>query len=83
MTELMSQGINLALVGMGVVFGFLGILVLLTTVMSRVLARIPESSASTGRGTSTVAPSRDGPDPDRERLIAVISAAVRQHRSRQ
>ena len=83
MTELMSQGINLALVGMGVVFGFLGILVLLTTVMSRVLARIPESSASTGQGTRSVTPPRDASGPDRDRLIAVISAAVRQHRSRQ
>lgn len=83
MTELMSQGINLALVGMGVVFGFLGILVLLTTVMSRVLARIPEGGASTGPGASAATPSRNRPDPDRDRLIAVISAAVRQHRSHQ
>jgi len=46
MSELMNQGINLALVGMGVVFTFLALLVLLTTLMSAVLARLRARAGS-------------------------------------
>jgi len=80
MSELMNQGINLALVGMGVVFTFLALLVLLTTLMSAVLARLPAPDAA--MEVSSNSATETGAGQDRQRLVAVISAAIHQHRRR-
>lgn len=86
MSELMMQGVNLALVGMGVVFAFLAVLVWLTTLMSSLVARYP--AADTAPGAVSGQPRRDGATAsrdggrDNQRLVAIISAAIRQHRSR-
>lgn len=86
MSELMTQGVNLALVGMGVVFIFLAVLVALTTLMSRLLARYPAPDAALETVVSE--PRRTGAteDPegarDKQRLVAIISAAIHQHRRR-
>lgn len=78
------QGVNLALVGMGVVFTFLAALVFLTTLMSRVVARYPAPDAGleTIGGDSRPASGSNSPEgvADRQRLVAVITAAIRQHR---
>ena len=62
--ELIGQGLELLLAGMGAVFVFLGLLVFLTTAMSRWVV-------------SREAPS--GPDEDEE-LAAAVTVAVRHHR---
>ncbi len=87
MSELMSQGVNLALVGMGVVFTFLAMLVFLTTLMSDLVARLPGSEAPSHPASTGGAPARHGNSgtratTDGTQLVAVISAAIREHRRR-
>lgn len=86
MSELMMQGVNLALVGMGVVFTFLAVLVGLTTLMSGLVARYPAPDAAIGAagGEPRRPDAADSPEdaPDKQRLVAIISAAIRQHRNR-
>ena len=64
--DLLSQGFELMLVGMGVVFVFLTMLVGATTLMSRVVMRFQSTNAS----------------PDKEEEIAAITAAIARHRSK-
>ena len=77
-SELMMEGVELMIFGMGSVFIFLILLVIITTLMSRVLGRyfpdaLPAPKAAPRRKAS--------PAVDSE-LIAAIGAAVSQHRSR-
>ncbi|WP_022963265.1 OadG family protein [Halopseudomonas pelagia] len=79
-SELIMEGAELMLLGMGSVFVFLILLVVVTTVMSRVLTRffpeaipVPRAPAKRPKASSA------GIDPE---LIAVIGAAIKQHRSR-
>jgi len=75
--ELLQEGLLLTGVGMGVVFAFLTLLVIITGVMSKALARyFPEQP----KGGGTPFPSR-APVGDAQ-LLAVISAAIHKHRSR-
>ena len=76
-TSIVDQGVELMLFGMGTVILFLGLLVLATTLMSRILARYcpePEPTPTPARvpGTPVAADSE---------LVAVISAAIHQHRN--
>ena len=65
--DLISQGVELMLVGMGTVFLFLTLLVVATWAMSRmILAWLPE-------------PTGDEAEAD---LIAAVTAAVQHHRRR-
>ena len=66
-TDLLTQGFELMLAGMGTVFFFLTALVLATTLMSRLLMRFTPVTAAGG-------------DPDEAEEIAVISAAIAVHR---
>ena len=68
MSDLVFAGLELMLIGMGTVFTFLTLLVFFSTIMSRVVRQI--------------APPVDPLDLDRDKLVAVISAAVRAHRTR-
>lgn len=79
-TELLMEGVELMLLGMGAVFVFLIMLVGCITAMSRLVARyLPEKAAE------VAAPRRPVPAPpaevDRQTLI-VIGEAVRRHRAR-
>lgn len=67
---LVSQGVNLLLYGMGVVFVFLSLLVLATGVMSALVQRF--------------APNVDDAEPQAldRRHIAAITAALHKHRDR-
>lgn len=84
MSELITAGFNLALYGMGFVFTFLILLVILTTFMSTLVQRYMPSPApavprrSTGRKTAQKPSTANA---DQGKLVAVISAAIRQHRS--
>jgi len=77
MSDLMSDAVNLMLVGMGFVFVFLTILVLATSVMSKLVlkyAPAPEPVAAKKPSPKTDA-SEDA------QLLAVLSAAVAKYRS--
>ena len=80
---LMQQGGELMLFGMGTVFVFLSLLVVLTTIMSRLLQRYvkPELAAV----AQSRMPAQDGGEGSQQgtQLVAVISAAIHQHRSKQ
>ena len=67
MTPLFSEGLNLALYGMGTVFVFLTMLVYATTLMSWLVSRTEKSQ------------SQDDIDPKK---LAAITAAVHQYRNR-
>ena len=80
MTEpsLVSQGLELMVFGMGVVFVFLTMLVFVTTAMSKLVNKIaPEKEVAAT--PAPVAPSQ-GADPQ---LLKVLAAAVKEHRARQ
>lgn len=78
-SDLIMVGLELMLLGMGSVLVFLILLVVVTTVMSRVLTRffpdavpVPKAPARRAQAPAAI---------DSE-LIAVIGAAIAQHRKR-
>lgn len=76
MHSIVSQGINLALLGMGTVFVFLTLLIFATHLMSYLLNRflIPDADlniSSESKSTSTKTP---------EHTVAIITAAIQEHR---
>jgi oxaloacetate decarboxylase gamma subunit len=74
-SHLLQQGVELMLYGMGTVFLFLFCLVLLTSAMSALLARlVPLEEIPAAMPPAT--PPRD------DRLVAAIGAAVHKYRSR-
>ncbi|MCX2981037.1 oxaloacetate decarboxylase gamma chain [Halieaceae bacterium IMCC14734] len=73
----MSQGLELMLFGMGTVVIFLTLLVLITTVMSALVARFPPSPADTLAAPLPVSATTSVTDPV---LLSVISAAIHHHR---
>ena len=77
-THLISEGLTLMAYGMGFVFCFLTLLVGATTLMSRTITRyFPQAPPAAACPMRTpAAPAREG------ELVAVITAAIRQHRSR-
>ena len=77
MDEITSQAIDLLVVGMGTVFSFLALLILATTLMSRLASR-PESH----KPHATSAPAQSPQNIEDQQLIAVISAALQKHRTR-
>ncbi len=79
--DIVSQGIELMVFGMGTVVLFLALLVLATTAMSRVLQRYfpePEAALPVPDLPLKLA-SQPGDDPQ---LVAVISAAIQRHRAK-
>lgn len=80
-SELLLEGVELMLFGMGFVFVFLVLLVLAIRVMSRLIELFaPHTPAP---ATSSAAPSikSAGSAPDAE-LLAAIQSAIHQHRAR-
>jgi len=74
-SELLQQGVNLMLLGMGMVFTFLAILVVALNGMSRLAAALsgPEEVKTATAGNAVEADSE---------LIAVISAAINRFRTK-
>ncbi|MFA5984511.1 MAG: OadG family transporter subunit [Methylococcaceae bacterium] len=76
MTALMGSGIELMYIGMGIVFIFLAMLVVIINFMSMVILRyFPEPTVV----HLSVRSAEAGND---QRIIAAISAAVRQYRAK-
>jgi len=74
--DLMQQGIELMLYGMGTVFTFLALLIVATTLMSAVITRFFKPEPLPIKPISgPVAANND------EQLIAVIGAAIHKYRS--
>ena len=81
MENLMSEGFNLMVFGMGFVFVFLTLLVFATNGMSAVLSKIaPDPEPKAKRKAPAAAPAAAANNNDE--LVAVMTAAVHQHRSR-
>ncbi len=78
--DIITQGLELMLYGMGTVVVFLTLLVLATTLMSRLVTRFFPEAAAEEAVTGTVAPA--APVAQDSQIVAVIAAAIRKHRSR-
>ncbi|MDR9467047.1 OadG family transporter subunit [Marinospirillum sp.] len=80
--DLMAEGLNLMLLGMGFVFVFLTVLVIATTVMSKTINRffpspeIPTQGGIKGRKASEPSAGQSS------QIVAAISAAIQLHRQR-
>lgn len=76
---LFQQGVELMMFGMGTVFVFLMVLIILTTAMSSLVQRfVPADPPSPLAVNQTPRAVNTGED---ERLVAVISAAIHKYRS--
>lgn len=78
-TELLMEGIDLMAIGMGTVFLFLITLVIIVTLMSKLLGKFFPDAVPVPKAPSRAKPAADVVDSE---LIAVITAAIKQHRSR-
>jgi oxaloacetate decarboxylase gamma subunit len=82
MNDLFSQAIDLLILGMGFVFIFLTLLVFVTRGMSKIAMRLEPAVpvvSSTSESNIKTTPANNLNDPQ---LIAVITAAVNQFRTR-
>ena len=79
--DIVAQGVELMLYGMGTVVLFLALLVLAILVMSRFVSRyFPEEESSAAAALQKLR-GRAQPQPaDDPNLVAVITAAIHQHR---
>ena len=77
MTEMMGSGVELMLIGMGIVFAFLTMLVVLVNIMSLMIQRFfPEVPVTAATPASALTSHTDAS------IIAAISAAVHQYRNK-
>jgi len=88
-SNLMTEGLNLMLVGMGFVFIFLTLLVIATTLMSKIITSyeknvgvLPEEGIPAPTAVISQAMSDKQHESDDKNLITVLSAAVHKFRSR-
>ena len=78
--DIVGQGVELMLYGMGTVVIFLAALVVATTAMSRVVTRFFPEPVAVEEPPARRSPAAQGAaDPQ---LVAVISAAIAEHRAR-
>lgn len=78
MDNLMSEGLNLMVFGMGFVFVFLTLLVFATGFMSKLVNKlVPEPEPKPKKAVAPAAAAGNN-----DELIAVMTAAVHQYRSR-
>lgn len=82
MNDLLMEGVNLMLLGMGAVFGFLVLLVFTTSAMSALVSKYfpePEPVLPTPLAPPT---NPQPPQAENDQLMAVIAAAIHRHRTR-
>ena len=75
MSELILEGVDLMVMGMGTVFVFLSILVLGTSLMSQIIMRLPASKEAENTSSKT----RRKPAEDLSEIAAVAAAAKLVH----
>ncbi|MEX6503125.1 OadG family protein [Pseudomonas zhanjiangensis] len=79
-SQLLLEGVDLMLMGMGSVFFFLALLILAIRLMARLLERIVP--AAPVRASASPAPAKAVvPQPDAD-VLAAIQLAIHQHRAR-
>jgi oxaloacetate decarboxylase gamma subunit len=79
-TELLLEGLRLMVIGMGIVFAFLLLLVFVLRLMSKMALRVaPEAPVSSLRPAG-MAQEQPPPESNSE-LVAVISAAIARYRN--
>ena len=79
MENLLSEGLTLLVFGMGFVFVFLTLLVVITTFMSKLVTKYqpaPQPKVNAKRSSSPVVAQGN-----KDELVAVITAAVHKYRS--
>jgi oxaloacetate decarboxylase gamma subunit len=77
MNEMMSSGVELMLLGMGIVFAFLAMLVVMVNIMTSVIQRFFPETPITVVIPASASTSHTGAG-----IIAAISAAVHQYRNK-
>ena len=77
---LLQDGLELMIYGMGTVFVFLAVLVVVTTSMSAIVNKFFPDEVPAAQPTPSAVQQTPASD---DTLLAVISAAVHQYRSRQ
>ncbi len=77
MSEMMSSGVEIMLIGMAIVFAFLALLVVMVNIMTTVVQRFfPEQTINSITPSSASASHTDAD------VIAAITAAVHQYRNK-
>ncbi len=79
-SQLLLEGVDLMLMGMGSVFFFLALLVISIRLMARAIERF--APAAPARAIATPAPVKVGGDMPGPDVIAAIQSAIHQHRAR-
>lgn len=79
-SELISEGTSLMLFGMGFVFLFLTLLVLVTGMMSSIITRFFQEPLSANAPRSV--PKRAAHPSEDTELVAAITAAIQMHRNK-
>ncbi len=78
--DLVAQGAQLMLYGMGTVVLFLALLVVITTFMSRFISRYFPEPVAAARARPAPAAATPPAGQVNDEVVAAISAAIRQHR---
>ena len=80
--DILAQGIELMLYGMGTVVVFLALLVVATTAMSAFVTRYFPEAEAPERGWAARSPAHIADAPIEGEIVAAIAAAIHQHRSK-
>jgi len=80
--SMIVQGLKLTLLGMGVVFSFLALLLIIIHFSAKLLKSYSEKEASPVTSHRLSSAKAGKPPDDNRRLTAIISAAIAAHRAR-